>query len=1333
MMSWCACLVTVNADYSQISRDEIPPKDVVDEETRSTVLARFFQTPLHFVANQGQMDETVIYYAKSESGTVYCTEQGLVFGFAKGRIGLKFSEDKRVKPEARGELEGKVNYFIGNAPSSWQTDIPTFQEIVYPQVYPGIDLVYSGDQRRLKYTFYLKPNSDPNQILMTYDGIESLCVDDATGELVIQTPWGEMRDAAPIAHQEIEGVKKEVDISFRLMGEKRVGFVVGDYDPNFMLVLDPGYSTYLGGSSHDWGKGIAVDSTGNVYVTGETRSSDFPTQNPHDSSLDQISDAFVTKLSSSGNTLIYSTYLGGDNQDRGESIAVDSSGNAYITGLTHSSDFPTQNPFQDSNANEGSGNAFVAKLSSSGNTLIYSTYLGGNSGSGGSGIAVDSSGNAYITGETSSDFPTQNPYQGSSGGGSDAFVTKLSSSGNTLIYSTYLGGSGRDFGRGIAVDSEGNAYVTGNTSSPNFPIQNPFQSTLDPTADAFITKLSSSGNTLVYSTYFGGSGTEGARDIAVDNSGNAYVTGSTGTSNFPTQNPYQSSHGGGSNDVFVTSFLPDGSLTSETMLPTPNTIASIVATSTTQIDITSTEATDDSPPVYYHLDGQYYNGASWIDSGGEVSDYDYSTTRPNPWSDTTLVENGWYRYRQQVKDSATIPNESAWSDWAEKATLLNPPEDAEITIANVTTTGMDVTVATPLTPSGAGETGAYFNLITGEGQGSGATDRGFADDYTAEYMNLTPNTQYGWRVKYRNYESIETVYNPTEQKKYTLANTPSAPMVSDHTLITLKVEIDPNGNPTHTQFAIYNVTGGYYVNASGGSNGGDAVWQTQSEWGTVTIVNLTPETNYEFKCKAQNGDGIETPLGASGSGTTTLKFPPKAPTYLVAIGVESNQINLFWIDNATNEDGFIIERKTEGESYQAIQTIPANTTSYNDTGLDAQTVYHYRIKSFNNGGSSEYSNEVRAKTLKQIPSAPTNLVADAVSTRQINLTWTDNAQHEDGFILERKKPGEDFQRIATPPTDQESYQDSDVQPEKTFVYRIKAYNSSGNSPYSNEVQVTTSVLPSRQFSISQFSGAPETEITVPIQIDSVDDVFSVELQLKYDPDILAAGDAQTTTLTTEWLIMSHIDSPGVMRVGLTTPSPVVGGGTLIEIPFTVLASAPDRDQSPLTLTQVVINNGDILGETTSGTFTVRVPTVPQAPLNLTLSVIDTTAELHWTDNANNETGFRIERKNGIDGTYTQIGAAGADVTSYQDTELTPDTLYIYRVTAYNSVGDSNHSNEASTPPVPGEVSLNGTLSGYDAALALRYLAGTYPLSTLQLQAADVSGIKNCLNYLNCLD
>ena len=290
------CISNVFGQVEPHTQQEQP----INETTKSDLLATFWQTPLHFVANRGQYAEEMIYYAKSEGALVYCTDQGLTFGFAQGHISLKFSSDRPIKPEARGELEGKVNYFIGNDPTIWRQDIPTFKEIVYRAVYSGIDLVYNGDQRRLKYTFYLQPNSDPEKIQMIYDGIEGLWIDGTTGELVIQTEWGEMRDAAPVAYQEIEGVRKEVEVSFRLIGEERVGFALGDYDPNFMLTIDPGYSTYLGGSDHESGRDIVLDSEGNVYVTGDTQSADFPTENAYDNSHNGSGDVFVISLLSDG-------------------------------------------------------------------------------------------------------------------------------------------------------------------------------------------------------------------------------------------------------------------------------------------------------------------------------------------------------------------------------------------------------------------------------------------------------------------------------------------------------------------------------------------------------------------------------------------------------------------------------------------------------------------------------------------------------------------------------------------------------------------------------------------------------------------------------------------------------------------------------------------------------------------------------------------------------------------------------------------------------------------------------------------------------------------------
>jgi hypothetical protein len=347
--------------------------------------------------------------------------------------------------------------------------------------------------------------------------------------------------------------------------------IAGEYYDVFVSKLSAAgdsllYSTYLGGSSWNNGIGIAVDAAGCAYITGDTLSSDFPTQDPYQAAKGGEWDGFVTKLSAAGDSLIYSTYLGGSTLDSGFDIAVDTAGCAYITGRTNSIDFPTENPYQAAYVGGvgGYNDAFVTKLSAAGDTLVYSTYLGGNGSEHGYGIAVDSAGFAYVAGWTdAADFPTEHPYQAARAGNSDAFVTKLSAAGDSLIYSTYLGGGapgfGADHASGIAVDAAGCAYITGITDSISFPTENPYQGTFGGDNDAFITKLSAAGDSLIYSTYLGGSHHDEGRGIAVDTLGCAYVTGDTASSDFPTQNPYQAVYGGGYGDTFVARVSPVGS------------------------------------------------------------------------------------------------------------------------------------------------------------------------------------------------------------------------------------------------------------------------------------------------------------------------------------------------------------------------------------------------------------------------------------------------------------------------------------------------------------------------------------------------------------------------------------------------------------------------------------------------------------------------------------------------------------------------------------------------------------------------------------------------------
>ncbi len=406
---------------------------------------------------------------------MYFTEEGIYVSLSKREPAQDKTQEPKIitehitiKPIGMNKttqivpeepLRGKVNYFIGNDPKKWKTDIPTYAKVRYKNIYDGIDLVFYGNQSQLEYDLVISPWTDYKKVAFRIEGAKEVKKTEK-GDLQIElASGGYIVKKKPVVYQEVKGERKYIDGSFVVRKEDKayvVAFDVGEYDRSLPLVIDPlvlSYSTYLGGSGSDAGYGIAVDSQGNAYVTGETSSNNFPTmQNAYDTTCGKYgmcdgvwSDVFVTKLSPQGNSLVYSTYLGGSESDIGYGIAVDSQGNAYVTGLVRSNDFPTKNAYDttcNTNGTCGLGypDAFVTKLDttqSGHNSLIYSTYLGGNYGDSGNAIAVDSQGNVYVTGTTNStDFPaTQNAFQGS-GGWDDAFVTKLSFSGTTTYILT---------------------------------------------------------------------------------------------------------------------------------------------------------------------------------------------------------------------------------------------------------------------------------------------------------------------------------------------------------------------------------------------------------------------------------------------------------------------------------------------------------------------------------------------------------------------------------------------------------------------------------------------------------------------------------------------------------------------------------------------------------------------------------------------------------------------------------------------------------------------------------------------------------------------------------
>ena len=599
--------------------------------------------PLSFEANTGQADRSVRFLSRGSGHGFYLTSNEAGLTLCKPfsdvarpdsrrsirkrsvcdvvRLQLAGASNK-VEPAGEEQLSGTVNYFIGNDPAKWHTNVPTYAKVRYTAIYPGIDLVYYGNEQQLEFDFVVAPGANPRAIQLRFNGVDGLNLA-ANGDLVVSTADGSFTFSKPVIYQVLNGRHVPADGEFAFLAKNTLEFRLGRYDHARALVIDPvlEYSTFLGGSGNPNqaliggnASAVAVDAAGSAYVTGLTLSTNFPVatgafQTTNRAAANNTWNVFVTKLNATATELVYSTYLGGSTGDQGNGIAVDATGDAYVTGLTFSTDFPvTPGAFQTSNKGAANGgNAFITELNPTGTALVYSTYLGGSLGGSANAIALNAAGDAYVAGQTNStDFPVtpgafQTQNKAAANKTSNAFVAELNPAGSALVYSTYLGGSGvpvipfgsccgaqfvptgaEDGADAIAVNAEGNAYVTGTAASTDFPVtagafQTQNKAAPNQVTNAFVTKLNPTGTALVYSTYLGGSGLmcttgspyvpyagDASVALAVDSAGDVYVAGIAFSSDFPvTQGAFQTINRfsytkyGGPN-AFVTKLNPSG-------------------------------------------------------------------------------------------------------------------------------------------------------------------------------------------------------------------------------------------------------------------------------------------------------------------------------------------------------------------------------------------------------------------------------------------------------------------------------------------------------------------------------------------------------------------------------------------------------------------------------------------------------------------------------------------------------------------------------------------------------------------------------------------------------
>ena len=1072
-----------------------------------------------------------------------------------------------------------------------------------------------------------------------------------------------------------------IDLSSPRNGTIDATFVYSRYDA-FITKLDPTgkqlmYSTYLGAEGDDYGLGIAVDSNQSIYVTGMTGSFFWPLVNALQTDQIGVTQGFVAKLTPAGDDFVYSTYIGGSANNRGRAIAVDASGNAYVAGLTSSTDFPTFSFFgtpAQRNYGGGRNDAFLLSLNPTGTAFNFSTYIGGrgaedgiSAGVGslftlavdgspmdhptqgvissplsdlGIGLALDSDGNAFVAGGTdSTDFPTTDgilygkvpALQSGLGGGTDAFIAAFNFVGEPL-YGTFLGGSGDEAARAIALDAQFNMCVAGYTTSDDFPTQpavvfgDAFQGSRAGGIDAFASKISADGLSLDFSSYLGGLGTDVANGMAVSPIGHMYVSGtSTSNTSFPVKNQLQAARLFGF-DAFVTKYVPDGSQYEYSTL-----IGGFGSN--------FTNATDWSTSIAVSGDGEAY-------LTGFTGSEDYPVTRGALDTSSNFVYPDFWAFYPLGDVFFTR--------------LASPPSEPRTLVATAISR---TEIRLNWTDYSDNEVDFLLERSVNNGQTFSPLATLPANTVTFTDTGLTAQTTYKYRLRARNSLGISAYSNIA-----TATTKPAPPPAASNLTVALYagrpnvVQLNWSDNSTtESGFKILYSTDGF---ATAGKLVREVPPNTRTAiHDTVVIppstrVPLARNTTYSYQIVAfSRSAGVDNDSPPSNTaGCLTL---PADPTGLSVSAVSSSELRLTWTDNNPASSGtsqFNVFRGTVATGpFIQVATTPAapagGTATFTDSGLQPSTSYYYRVRGFNTpaagvtggGNSPFYSNIAGAMTLPAgLPNAPTGLTATVISHSQIDLRWEDNSNNETSFRIERRKGNLAYVTAGSVGANVRTFSDTGLEPQTSYTYRVFAVSSGVDSAPSREAGGTTLRLPPAAPSNLRVTGKTATNV------------------------LLAWNDNSNNE--TAFKIERSTDGGSTFPV---TKSVAANVTTLTDIGLASNTTYHYR---------VRATNS---GSNSAASNTVSALTLPSAPSSLVARTLSRTQiSLTWKDNSAQSSRIKIEKSNNGGATWTHIVTVGPNVTSYTNAFLTPGATYHYRVRATNASGDSAYSNVASATTLP---------------------------------------------------